>query len=318
MRGGSRFALGTHLHIRVVPVKGRSWKEDLSAVFREVARWERLIDPNRGDSLLSRFNRRENGIFRWQGGQILLSLIRRGLEYARKTEGRFDPFILPLTRLWGFSSPAPPLAPPDSSRIRNALSGSGYRRVRRTADGFRLPEGGGFDGGGYLKGWAADRIRERLISRGYTRAVIDVGGDVALIGGRPPQYGRQNGWIVMISHPRDSRRYWCSLLIRDKAVVTSGDYERFFMHKKKRYHHLLDPVTGYPADRCISVTAIGPSAELADALSTAVFVAGPEAGLRLVKGFSGYGVMILSKRGEKITPVFSSGFRKQYHYRLIP
>lgn len=315
LRSRSEFALGTRVVVQLAPVPGRDWSRDMDGLFGGISAWERVLDPNRKVSLVSAWNRGEQRVFRRKGGRMLDELIRRGADYARRTGGLFDPFILPLTRLWGFSSPLPRKTPPDAGAIAAALAVSGYRKAGVLRGRVILPKGGGFDGGGYLKGWVADRIGQRLKKMGYRRAVIDVGGDIVLIGRRPPQYGSENGWLVMITHPEQAGRYWCSLVIRDRAVVTSGNYERFFTYRGRRYHHLLDPATGYPARGCVSVTVVGPSAETADVLATALFVAGPGKWLSLLSRFPGYSAMLLHKKKGRIVADFSPGFRNKFRYR---
>lgn len=314
MEGDSWFALGTRFAVRAVPVAGRDITADLARIRGLVADLERRYDPGRDSSETARFNR--HGFVPKR--DRLYPVLRRGLHLARMTEGAFDPFILPLSRLWGFSSPRPRTRPPSPGSVRRALSMSGYRRIRVDGDGIRMPVGGGFDGGGYVKGFIADRIRDRLREWGYRQAIVDAGGDIALIGRRPASYGPENGWIVMIAHPEDRGRNWCSLVIRDNAVVTSGDYERFFEWRGKRYHHILDPVTGYPARRAVSVTVVGPSVETADALATAFFVAGYRRASRLLTRFSGYGFMMLVRRGARLQAFFSPGFRERWRYSRLP
>ena len=317
MQYRSEFALGTRVAVRLAPVSGRNWRADLDTVYRKIASWERILDPNRKVSLLAAFNRGEKDVFRRSGGRLLRRIIFKGLRHAGRTRGFFDPFILPMTRLWGFSSPLPRKTPPSVRDLQAARSVSGYRKVFRRGDRIQLPRGGGFDGGGFVKGWAADRIRDCLVKWGYAKAVIDAGGDVVLIGRRPAGYGPENGWIVMIAHPERSGKYWCSLLVRDLAVVTSGNYERYFEYRGRRYHHLLDPADGYPASGCVSVTVTGPSAEIADVLATALFVAGPERGMKLLGDFPGYSAMLLYKKKGRTVAVFSPGFRKKFRYRPI-
>jgi thiamine biosynthesis lipoprotein len=307
----SAFVLGTRLTLRVEAIAGRDVRRDLGELIGEARRLERRYDPGRAASVVSAFNAGGRIRFSGEAGAAL----RRGYLLARATAGAFDPFLLPLTRLWGFSSPEPRTVPPAAAAIRAALAVSGYRRVRFTAAGLQLPRGGGFDGGGYLKGYAADRLRDRLRSWGYRRAIVDAGGDVALLGRRPPAWGDENGWLVMISHPRRPGSYWCSLVIRDRAVVSSGDYERAFTHNGISYHHILDPATGYPARRAVAVTVVGPDAETADALATAFFVSGHAAALRLLPRFPGYSFMMLVEEKGSLRALFSPGFRRQYSYK---
>ena len=133
--------------------------------------------------------------------------------------------------------------------------------------------------GGIAKGYAIDRAGLKIRQAGISNFLVDGGGDILAVGmvnGRP--------WLVGIRDPRGDRSDLIKKLsVSGGAVVTSGDYERFNIVDGRRYHHIIDPRTGFPADKCRSVTVFAPEAERADVLATAVFVLGPEEGLKLIK-----------------------------------
>jgi FAD:protein FMN transferase len=104
-------------------------------------------------------------------------------------------------------------------------------------------------------------------------------------------------WRIGIQHPRDPQKAMAVLTLEDAAIVTSGDYQRYFEADDKRYHHIFDPATGYPATRSQSVTVVAGSAALADALATAVFVLGPDAGLALLESFPGTEGLVVDAEG---------------------
>ena len=135
----------------------------------------------------------------------------------------------------------------------------------------------GLDLGAIAKGWAVDRAMEKLMARGIYNAIIDAGGDLRIIGSRPGK----DFWRIGVQHPRDPGALLLTFDLKDTAIVTSGDYERFFITDGVRYHHILDPSTGQPARGCQSVTVLAPTAAEADACATAAFVLGPSAGARL-------------------------------------
>jgi thiamine biosynthesis lipoprotein len=163
------------------------------------------------------------------------------------------------------------------------------------------------DLGAIAKGYAIDRAAEVLRRAGIESAAINAGGDIRLIG----DHGARP-WRIAIQHPRDSARPLATLELADAAVVTSGDYERFFEQDGVRYHHIFDPRTGYPAGRCQSVTVVAPSAALADALSTAVFVLGPEEGFALLQRFPEAEGLIVAADG---TPQASPGLEAKLTWR---
>ena len=129
------------------------------------------------------------------------------------------------------------------------------------------------------EGYAVDRAIAVLKQHGVTSATVNAGGDMYLLG---QHSNPQRSWRIGIQHPRQPETVLETVQVRDRAVVTSGDYERFFEQDDVRYHHIFDPQTGFPARGCQSVTIIADSVALGDALATAVFVLGPEAGLQLL------------------------------------
>jgi thiamine biosynthesis lipoprotein len=164
-----------------------------------------------------------------------------------------------------------------------------------------LPKSGTeIDLGGIAKGYVVDRAVDVLRQSGITSASVDAGGDIRLIGGKPG--GRP--WRVGVRHPRERDRIIAVLELLDSAVVTSGDYERYFMLGGTRYHHLLDPDTGLPAAGLASVTVVAADATTADALSTTVFVMGRERGLALIESLPGVEAILVTA---ELDVILSSG-----------
>jgi thiamine biosynthesis lipoprotein len=149
------------------------------------------------------------------------------------------------------------------------------------------------DLGGIAKGYAADEAAKILRELGQEHALINFGGNVVAIGSRPDG----TPWRIGIQHPERSRGdTLCIVAVTDATVVTSGKYERFFEEEGTRYHHIIDTSTGYPVENGLSsVTIVTDSSMKADALSTAVFTLGLEAGLELVQGFDGVEAVIVTE-----------------------
>lgn len=222
----------------------------------------------------------------------LAAIVGRSCAVAELTGGAFDPTFMAVGRLWDFKAEAPVL--PDAEALRRALACVGAGRVGVDPDAMTvdLPRGMAIGLGGIAKGYGVDRAMRVLRERGVRHAVVNAGGDMKVL-------GRDVGeaWEVAIKHPRDRERAIAVLRVSNSCVVTSGDYERFFEIEGKRYHHILDPRTGYPSRGCIAATVVGPSAELADALATAVCVLGPEEGLELVASVDRYDVIAIDMAG---------------------
>ncbi len=204
----------------------------------------------------------------------LLPLLRESNRLSRLSNGLFNPVIGELVALWGFHSDARPDGPPPGDDRIQALVSQAPSVTDITLQDGQLQNRNPavrYDLGGVAKGFAVDRGIELLQTHGIDNAILNAGGDLRAIGrhgGRP--------WRIGIRDPRGTGVLASIELDGGESVFTSGDYERFFDHEGTRYHHIIDPRTGYPADAVTSVTVIHPDATTADVAATALFVAGPE------------------------------------------
>ncbi len=211
-----------------------------------------------------------------------LFVLQAAREYAELSSGAFDPSIWPLVRLWGFGTSAAGIPEPEEvERVRDLVD---YRDLALNPADNSVSlnrEGMGVDVGGIAKGYAADEARRILRNHGVQTALLDFGGNILTIGKKPDG----SPWRIGIQNP-DSRRgeFLAVVETGPSAVVTSGDYERFFEVDGVRYHHIIDPDTGYPTRNGLrSVTILAEDSMDADALSTACFVLGVEDGVRLIE-----------------------------------
>jgi len=236
-------------------------------------------------------------------------LIRRAVLISEMTGGAFDITILPLMELWRSArqeSSLPSIAAIEAARARvnwqNILLDADERKV-----GLRQA-GMGIDLGGIAKGYAVDAAIATLKEYGIGEAMVDIGGDLYLLG--TPQGAEW--WLIGIEDPRRKGEIFAHLQLRDEAVVTSGDYRWYFVLAGQRFHHIIDPRTGFPVEKIQSVTVIAPNATLADGLSTGIFVLGAEEGLRLVEGLDGVDAVIVSEDedGNRLIAI-SSGIKER-------
>jgi len=206
------------------------------------------------------------------------ALLTLALRVKQQSGGAFDPALGKLNLLWGFSLDPPPAAPPDSDAIRAAIPPA-HCIEKQGNIWLRLDARCLLDFGAIAKGYAIDRGIAVLREHGIANAIINAGGDIRLIG----SHG-QKPWRIGIRHPRNQGDVIASLMLHgDISIVTSGDYERFFIDNGKRYHHLLNPQTGWPARGAQSATIIANNAALADAWSTALFIQGAD-GIKWLDG----------------------------------
>lgn len=211
---------------------------------------------------------------------ILPALIETALTISDATDGAFDPTLAPVLDAWGFTKDERRVPPADELKELLSHTGCGKVALEKTADGWTvtLLDGAQLDLGGIAKGYAADLLRAQLEKEGVTSATLDLGGDVFVMGRKTDG----SDWRIAVKDPADTESYLGIVSAADKFIVTSGVYERYFEENGVRYHHILDPKTGCPAESgLVSVTVLCGNGAWADALSTACFVLGPDGALAL-------------------------------------
>jgi thiamine biosynthesis lipoprotein len=263
------YVMGTIVELRVYTA-GEPGRVPLAlqAALREIRTIDRLMAVQRPESDVSRVNR--------EGARGPVSVDRRVIEVleaslaaSRTTEGAFDVTVLPVVRAWGFTDGHP--ARPSKSTVRVA----GWRSIVVDVPNGTVSlrdAGAAVDLGGIGKGYALDRARDVLRAHGVTSAWIDIGGEVATLGGAP----EGGPWRVGIRHPRRRGEILGVVEIDEGSVSTSGDEVQYVEEGGRRFGHVVDPTTGAPAEGLASATVIGRSAATTDALSTAAVVLGPE------------------------------------------
>lgn len=228
-------------------------------------------------------------------------VIKQGEKYGKLTGGMFDISVAPLVNLWGIGTDKQRV--PSQSEIDDALHLIDYKKVKIENDNnIMLPISGmGIDLGGIAKGYAADCAKQTILKDGIDKALINLGGNVYAVGSKTDG----SDWRIGIQDPLDSKGNYVGIVnVKDKSVVTSGNYERFFEANGKRYHHIFDLSTGYPSDNgVISTTIISDKSITGDALSTSVYVLGVDKGLKLVESMDGIdAIMITSDKKIYATP----------------
>ncbi len=218
-------------------------------------------------------------------------------EISQKSDGALDVTIGQVTRLWNLdkwsmgSEEEQNFAPPSQEDINALLEVAGYEKVEINNGRIYLPTSMQLDLGAVGKGIVCDKIGEYLREQtGITGAVITLGGSVVTYGTKPDG----NSWQVAVAHPREDGAYLGTLSLQGEYyVATSGDYERYVELNGTRYHHIMDPSTGYPADTNVcSVTIISESGLVSDALSTACFVLGVEEGMALAEEYGAQALFV--------------------------
>lgn len=267
---GREYVMGTVVDIRVYDAPDRARAQAaVAAALSEIRALDRLLAVQRPDSDVSRVNR-EAASAPVRVDARVLAVLQASLVASELTDGAFDVTVFPAVQAWGFFAGHPSRPP---AGVRPTIAG--WRTLaldpRTTTVAFRSADAG-VDLGGIGKGYALDRARELLRTHGVRSAWLDLGSEIATVG-LPPDGPR---WRVGIRHPRRPEALLGMVEIGEGAVSTSGDEVQYVADGSQRLGHIFDPRTGDPASALVSATVIGPSATMADALSTAAVVLGAE------------------------------------------
>jgi thiamine biosynthesis lipoprotein len=205
-------------------------------------------------------------------------LINKSLEISQKTQGAFDITIYPVMVLWGFTTQNYKV--PSQAELDEVLKKVDYNNIVISGNNITLKNNAQIDFGGIAKGYTSTKVIELMKENGIENAIVNLGGNVQTLGLKPD--GSQ--WKVAIQSPDNDDTYIGILKTNDKAVITSGGYERYFEENGKKYHHIIDSNTGYPSDSDLtSVTIICADGTTADALSTSLFIMGKEKAAQFYK-----------------------------------
>jgi FAD:protein FMN transferase len=265
----------------------------IQAGFDEIKRLERLLSTWTPESELSRVNA-EAGRRPVTVSQETLELVLRSMEMARLTEGGFNIAVGPAVEAWSVTEHQRIPSNEELEQFKLLVDMASIQ-VNKNAQTIFLPHKGmKIDVGGIGKGYAVDRAAEEMKKAGAKGGVVALSGDIKAFGALP----LTAGFSVGIKHPRKSGVLMAVIDLRDEAISTAGDYERFFERDGIRYHHILDPQTLRPAWSCQSVTVIGKEGTVVDGLDTGIFVLGPERGMALVERLSGVEAVIIDDQGK--------------------
>ncbi|MFZ5594800.1 MAG: FAD:protein FMN transferase [Pseudomonadota bacterium] len=238
----------------------------------------------------------------------LLPLLQKSLTLSRQSEGLFNPAIGKLIKLWGFAQDDLPGGPPPDAAAVAGLVTQHPGMVDLTLEKDRLHSVNPavqLDFGAIGKGYGVDLAIERLRQLGVENAIVNAGGNLRAIG----RHG-DRPWRIGIRNPRGPGVLASIETRGDESILTSGDYERFFEYQGKRYHHIIDPRSGWPATGVTSVTVIAADAATADAASTALFIAGPQDWREIAKHMGIKQVMLIDDQGQvTMTPEMAQRVR---------
>ena len=281
------FSMDTYMEITAYGSKGET---AIASCKDEICRLESLLSVTVPDSDIGRLN---------SSGAAAVSpdtaeIIKYAKQIGEETGGVLDITIYPVLKEWGFTTGDYRI--PDEDTLNTLLQKVDFTQIQIEDNTVAVPSGVQLDLGALAKGCASDKAAEILKQSGIESALINLGGNIMTIGSNP------NGspWRIGIRNPFSSDENIGVLEVADKAVVTSGSYERFFTAEDGQvYHHILDPATGAPArSRLVSATVVGGSGMTCDALSTALFVMGKDKALEYYREKGGFDMILVTESGE--------------------
>lgn len=291
----TQILLGTVVEIQIRNTDEQKANDAITKAFVEIKRIDDLFTTYHEDSPVWQINNSDDSIFTID--QEIFSLMVLCDSLWQISNSSFDIAIESLVQIWGFDTKNP--AVPDDEKIKSALNQSGWENIQLLDEKkVHRKKKAGLNFGAIAKGYAVDKAIEVLIQSGITEAFVNAGGEIKTLG---------NDWIAGIQHPREMKEIISKIKLNGISVATSGDYENYFEKDNVRYHHILDPKTGYPARGIQSVTVIHKDNAFADGLATAIFVMGKTKGLVLVESLNDTEAMIIDDEGRIF---YSPGFEK--------
>ena len=285
------FAMDTYMTVKAY---GSNGDAAVDAAVDEINRLDALLSTGKKDSEIGQINANNGGQLSEDGAVLM----ERSLELYKSTNGAFDVAIYPVMKAWGFTDGNYQV--PDTDALKATLelvdpSLIDYDKETSTVS-FKK-DGVQIDLGGIAKGYTSSRIMDIYKEKGVTSGLVNLGGNAQVFGTKPDG----SLWRVAVQSPDSEDEYLGVLETKDKAIITSGGYERYFEKDGVTYHHIIDPSTGYPADNgLISVTIVSADGTLADGLSTSLFVMGKDKATDYWKAHSDEFDMILLTDDEKL------------------
>ena len=304
--------------VMLLTAYGRTADAALDAAEARICELEADLDPERDGSSVREVNEHAGEWVRVSAD--CLSIAETANEIAAQSGGALAPQLYGLVGLWGFTSGE--YRVPEQSEIDAQLAAiDGFRLETDAANSaLRIPAGTTIAFGAVAKGCASKYAIDAMRKSGVTSGIVSLGGNVQTLGTKPDG----SNWIVAVEDPNDTSSYVGMLSVGETAIITSGSYQRYFIGSDgMKYHHIIDPSTGRPADNdLVSVTIVCEDGTLADALSTAMFVLGENAALKYWRENGGFEMIMINKDNEimcttGLIEVFTLTNRTDYTLKMV-
>lgn len=296
LRKRTTMLMGGRFDISIVAKDSLTAEQNINEIIAEITRIENLISDWKSTSQVSEVNQNA-GIRPVKVDQEVFELTQRALQFSEVTNGAFDISFAAMDRIWKFDGSMTEM--PSAEAIKKSVEKVGYKNIilDSVQSTIFLKQKGMKIGFGALgEGYATDKCRNMMLAKGIEAGIINGSGDMSAWGKQP------NGkpWNIGITNPFHTDKLFAVVPLEQKAVTTSGSYEKFVVLDGKRYSHIINPATGYPATGLCSVTVFGPNAETANGLSTSLMVLGKTDGLLLLEKYPDYSCLMISDNGKII------------------
>lgn len=300
-------ALGT---INSIIAYGEKSEEAVTLAYNRVVEIDNRMSAFKEDSDIMKINH-NSGIKSQKVNVDTFNLIKQSVEFSLRSKGDFDISIRPLTSLWGVGKKLNYI--PEKTEIDKALGFVNYKDIdldELNCTVYLKRKGQAIDLGGIAKGYAADEVKRIMEQHKIKDALINLGGNVVVLGKNP----QGELWRIGIQNPFSTTgNYIGTVKITNKAVVTSGSNEQFFIKDGVRYHHIINPHTGYPVKKgLLSVTVICESSTHSDAITTALFVSDINEAIPMLKVFNAEGIFIMENQDVYVTEGLKENFERNF------
>lgn len=289
--------MGSRFDITVVDKDSLSAEKNIDTIINEVARIEFLISDWKPESQVSQVNSNA-GIRPVKVDREVFELTQRAINFSKITGGAFDVSFAAMDRIWKFDGSMTEMPTPEA--IKKSVEKVGYKNIILDSVNstifLKLP-GMKIGFGALGEGYAADKCRDMMIAKGIKAGIVNGSGDMSTWGKQPDG----SDWNIGITNPFHDDKLFAVVPLHEGSVTTSGSYEKYVILNGKRYAHIINPATGYPATGLCSVTVFGPSTETANGFSTSLMVLGKDAGLALINKYPQYSCIMITDDGKVIT-----------------
>lgn len=294
LRKRTTLLMGGRFDITIVAKDSLTAEQNIDEVIAEISRIEFLISDWKPSSQVSQVNQNA-GIKPVKVDREVFELTQRAIQFSEATKGGFDVSFAAMDRIWKFDGSMTEM--PSAEAIKKSVEKVGYKNiifdsVQSTI--FLKLKGMKIGFGALGEGYATDKCRNMMLEKGIKAGIVNGSGDMTAWGKQP------NGkdWNIGMTNPFHPDTLFAVVPLNNGAVTTSGSYEKFVVFNGKRYSHIINPATGYPATGLCSVSIFGPNAETANGLSTSVMVLGQKEGLLLLKKYPEYSCVMITDNGK--------------------